>query len=372
MDQRAEFLCFSRFATKCADLVPCVQRPTLICSEAMFLEFAGRHRRPSMAECQNCVPKSDVSVDATYDVAARIGSKGDHLVTVTREDGALVAATTLKSSSGDDVAGFLKAVSQRDGCPQDNNLTLNIDDRRVMATGATSPHEKKLADAVKARAAVQDLFHVMNNFGTFFDSHHPDFHCWTAVRFRDAARIRAAEMESKVDALLRHGDVKSTVQFNGETSTISLSQPLSQDTIDGWKESGLCHKHFSKSKDGKGVAAPYSLRSDLDMDDRFAIYEADFVEAMFQQSHTHCQGQQVACTQMVDGDCNGVVGRLNPGAVAVAGLPVILARSGWATMASRDKLVPADPSAVWSPATHRSTPRNEVGDCCGRFCSGSG
>ena len=370
MDQRAEYMYFDQFAVKGATLSPCTSRPTAVQFESMFLEFIERFRLPLVAEYQSTVPRENdgLSVDATFDVASRIGNKGDNLVTVTRSsDGSLVAMSNLKSGSGDAVAAFLGAVAQREGYPKDKSLILNIDDRKVMAVpGAASPYELKLLDATLAKAAVQDFFHVIKHFNSFFNPHHAQFHYLSSVKFRDCARVRVSELESEVDALLRNGKISSTVKFNRETHIITPDQPVNQATIDQMKESGLYHQHFSTGKDGRGSPVPYTLRSDLDMDDRLAAYEADFIGDIFEQSFTYVKNQEVVILNDVTANTTGVVAAIVPGAVAVGGLTVLLA-SGERANVTRDRLLPTDLALIWSKDTHRSTPRDQVRQYCDRF-----
>lgn len=369
MNQRAERLYFARFKVKGAELPSYTSRPTSINIESMYLEFIERYRLPLVAEYQSTVPRKGggIGVDATFDVAGRIGKKGENLVTVTRQDGSLVALMNLKSGSADSVAKFLGAVSQREGYPQDNSLILNIDDRKVMAVpGSASEYELTLIGAALAKAAVQDFFHVIKHFNTFFNSHHPLCHYWSSVRFRDCARIRSSEMEHRVDAMLRNGKIASTVKFNRETHAIQLDQPVAQETIDAMKQSGLYHEHFSTSKDGRGAAVPYTVRCELDMDDRLSEYEAAFIPVFFEQTFTFIGGQKVRIDKGVAANTTGVVGPIVPGAVAVGGLKVLL-EGGQFVVATRDQLVPVDLALVWSPATHRSTPRGQVRGYCDRF-----
>ena len=369
MNQRAEHLYFGRFKVKGAELPVYTSRPTSINIESMHLEFMERHRLPLVAECQSCVPGKGggIGVDATFDVAGRIGEKGDNLVTVTRQDGSLVALMNMKSGSAESVAKFLGAVSQREGYPQDNSLILNIDDRKVMAVpGSASEYELTLIEAALAKAAVQDFFHVIKRFNTFFNSHHPLSHYWTSVKFRDCGRLRASEMEHRVDAMLRNGKISSTVKFNRDTHAIQLDQPVSQENIDAMKQSGLYHEHFSTSKDGRGTAVPYTIRCELDMDDRLSIYEAEFISEFFEQTFTYAEGQTVHILKGVAANTTGVVGPIVPGAVAVGGIKVLV-EGGQSIVATRDQLVPVDQALIWSPATHRSTPRGQVRGYCDRF-----
>ena len=369
IDQRAECLHFGQFSVKHPTLDACTARPGSIQFEAMFLELMERCRACLVAQHQSVVPFSGdgIGVDATFDVAGRIGEAGENLVTVTTTNGTLVAMMNQKDGSGDSVADFLTAVATRGDYPLDKSLILNIDDRKVMADpGSISPCELKLMRAANAKAAVQDFFHVIKHYNSHFNAHHPNQHYWTSVRFRDCARVRVSEMESRVDALLRNGKIASSAKFNGKTNVVHIDQPVAQDEIDAMKESGLYHAHFCTSKAGKGAPVPYTLRSELDMDDRFALCESDFINALFDQTFVYVKGQKVNVVAGVAAGKDGVVSNLAAGAVAVGGLNVLL-EEGRTVSVTRDQLLPCDHDLVWSKLTHRSTRRDQVRAHCDKF-----
>ena len=395
--ERAELKYFKRFPAKNAPLVPCVARLDLRAFESMYLEYIERHRHSLLTEYYSRVPTDSISVDTTFEVGSRLGVKGDGLLTITDEKGYLVAAVVAENGKMETTARILSAVANRPGYPKHGRLIINVDDRPVTADGTMSAYEKILTEAAKCMAMVQDYFHVAKNFGTFFSNRHPRSHEWATVKFRDATRVRDAGCESTVDARLLDGLIASTVTHGGVQHVIiawktegivlqaehaKLKQAggnllelseinsklgqlgnlhLDMVTINEWKASGLYHAHFSASRNGKGNVIPYTLRGEDDMDRRFGLCEADFIESMCEQSWTFEQGQRVAADDVV-----GTVGAIDPSVVAAAGIPIIT-DAFVKHFLPRHHLRPVDSALVWTAAKHAGMNRGAVAAYCNQF-----
>lgn len=132
-------------------------------------------------------------------------------------------------------------------------------------------------------------------------------------------------------------------------------------TISGWKDSGLCHAHFSASRIGNGNVVPCTLRSKDDMDRQFSLHKADFIESTFGPSWTFEQGQRVATVDAV-----GTVGAIDPGVVVAAGIPVVT-DAGVKHVVPRHDLRPVDSALVWTAVEHVGMDRSKVAAYCNQF-----
>ena len=392
--ERAEYIYFRRFTVKHAPIVPCKTRLDARTCESMYLEFVERHRLSLLIEYQSRVPTKDLSIDHTFEVATRLGGK--RLLTLTNESNYLLAAVVAEDGKMETTADILTAVATRSDYPQHGDLILNVDDRRVTADGTVSLYESTLTAASKSRAMVQDYFHVTKNYGGFFSRFHPRHYEWATVKFRDATRVRDAGCESTVDARLLDGLIASKATFGGAqhvirawkteanvleaerakliraggkmlelgevTTKLNELRNLRVDvgTIAQWKSSGLYHAHFSASRNGNGAVVPLTLRSEDDMDRRWSLYEADFIQSMFEQSWMFEEGQQVvvASSSATAAGAIGTVSTLDPSLVAAAGIPVVTGAG--TVLIPRRQLIPTDSKLVWTAKEHASVERSEV------------
>ena len=406
LHQRAEYEYFRTFDKKHAEIALCTKRLDARSLEAMFLEFLERFRLPLSTEYQSYVPKTDISVDITFEVANAVGEKGDGLVTATDELGFLLSASVCTDRSGETLANILTDVSTRVGYPSDNKLILNVDDKPVTVGGQPGPYEVKLCKATRAMAMVQDFFHVIKNTGTFFNKRHKKTREWATVRLRQCVRARDAERERLVDARLLQGTIRSKVTICGkehqiipwkyeqkrltdrindlrliDASILEIEELTAERnnlanhqvdavTIQTWKDDGTYHSHFNTSKDGNGAPVPYVWRSDEDMDVHFSAYEAEFISTMYDQTWTFISGQRVTlCATSSHPELTGlkgVVGDVNPAVVVCSGLPVVLDNGTKVTL-PREALRPDDPTLVWTPRNHRNTDRSQVTAYCTPF-----
>ena len=406
LHERAEYEYFRTFDKKHAEIALCTKRLDARSLEDMFLEFLERFRLPLSTEYQSYVPRTDISVDITFEVANAVGEKGDGLVTATDELGFLLSASVCADRSGDTLANMLTDVSTRVGYPSDKKLILNVDDKPVTVGGKPGPHEMKLCKATGAMAMVQDFFHVIKNTGTFFNKRHKNTREWAIIRLRQCVRARDAQSERLVDARLLQGTIRSKVTICGkvhqiipwkhehkrltdrikdlrlnDASILEVEELAAQRnnlanhevdavTTQTWKDDGTHHSHFNTSKDGNGAPVPYVWRSDEDMDVQFSAYEAEFISTMYDQTWTFTSGQRVtlcatSCHPELTG-LKGVVGDVDPTVVVCTGLPVVLDNSTKVAL-PRDALRPDDLTLVWTPRNHSNTDRSQVAAYCAPF-----
>ena len=420
---RAMYLYYRDHRDQLPAPTPWTRRPQATMYQATFDEVAERRRLAATVDCQSGIPKTDISVDSTFYMASKVNlphqgtelsydTEADALtnhnkqfVSYTSDEGRILQLRFANSGTAAESARGLEQIAQRRGYPT-GGLVVNIDNVPPTSTG-TSSMAQVLMTASGADWVGQDNFHVALNFSTAANNHHPDYHTFIILGFRNATRRRVAAIEREVDIRVKQGMVKlkrtvaTGVRGARATHTIrpwkheqlaltaafqAAADPAERSArmdainalakshvtdklLDEWKRNGVYHSFFSVSKDG-GVVVPYELPGPGDAAVGMAEYEANIIESQYRQLLSFKTGDAVQLIKNlnVKRGVTGIVTAVSAAAIVATGK--ISVRWGKATNPSSVKLSVVtftDRDLAWSRATHVVTDRDKVREYVGRF-----